>query len=95
MEREVGSMENYDDGRTVRDAGYCDTGAASGQSACGQTTGESRAADQYRRKCVAFRHRPAVSVDIGAPERPQDNPPAAQTEGLARQAAVRLIGVEP
>ena len=32
MKREVGSMENY--------KRYCDTGAASGQSACGQTAGE-------------------------------------------------------
>ncbi len=32
MKRETGLTENY--------RGYCDTGAASGQSICGQTVGE-------------------------------------------------------
>jgi len=43
MEGRVGLTEDY--------GKYCDTGAASGQSACGQTTGEYCAMDAASGQC--------------------------------------------
>lgn len=43
MERKVGTTESY--------GKYCDAGAASGQSACGQTTGEYCGTDTASGQC--------------------------------------------
>ena len=43
MNRVVGLTENYEE--------YCDTGAASGQSACGQTAGENCEMDAVSGQC--------------------------------------------
>ncbi len=43
MEKIIGLPENY--------KGYCDTGAASGQSVCGQTTGEYCETDAVSGQC--------------------------------------------